>query len=488
MGIQFTGMASGLDTSSMITELMKAEYTKVEREEKELTKVEWKNEIWSELNTEIFSFYKDELFDFKSSGTYAQSTLTSSDETAVSVVNAESDISGSFSINVTAVAKGAFMTGSELTDVDGTTTAAELFGMADTDLKTITVDVAGGDSVEVTIIPGDTMDSIANKFEALDVGLKMDYDDTFNRFFVSSEDTGLETSISFGGDDAVLTAMGFESANRTAAGSNAVFEYNGTILESASNEFTVNGLSLTLNGTGESTVSVNRDTDAVYEQVKTFITAYNELLGKMNKLDGAESATDFEPLTDDEKEAMTDDEIEDWETTIKDSLLRNDDNLGSIVSTMRYTMSLSSGVDTSEFTYTHLSQLGIMSGSYDEMGELHIYGDSDDSTYSSKDNTLRTAIEDDPDAVKELLTALGESMYESFQGLMSSTSMSSAFTFYNDKHMDGQVEEYEEEIDDLEDYMDKLEDKYYKQFTAMELAIQESNNVGSWLSQQLAGL
>ena len=62
--------------------------------------------------------------------------------------------------------------------------------------------------------------------------------------------------------------------------------------------------------------------------IKGFFTEYNTLIKEMDSLYNADSAKGYEPLTDDEKEAMTDKEIEKWEEKIKKALLRRDDTVG----------------------------------------------------------------------------------------------------------------------------------------------------------------
>ena len=58
MPIRMTGMVSGLDTDSIVKELVSAYSTKKEKYEKEQTKLGWKQEIWKSLNKEVNSFYK----------------------------------------------------------------------------------------------------------------------------------------------------------------------------------------------------------------------------------------------------------------------------------------------------------------------------------------------------------------------------------------------------------------------------------------------
>lgn len=512
MGIQFTGLASGMDTQSIIADLMKVERTKVTNVEKMKTKAEWKQEAYSAMNAKLYTFYKDSLFKFKSVGSYSQKTITSSNESAITVSNSNSAVSGSHTIQVNNMAKGSFLTSDVLgldmhnAAITSETVATDLidFGTAETVSLAVKATVSGSFvNSEITVEKGDTVSSIIQKIKTLDLDMNINYDSTHNRIFASSTKTGSDVQISFGTNDAdpsnanaLLTKLGFDpdpdSLKYNSVGStgeNAEVEYNGAILTSTTNEMSVNGLNFTIRSdSGTSNIAVTQNTDAVYDMVKSFITKYNELITDMTEKVEADSARKYEPLTSEEKDAMTDDEIKLWEDKIKNSLLRRDDTMTSILSEMRGVLTGSSGVDTTGFSFTSLSQLGIATGNYTEKGILHIDGDEDDALYSIKENKLKEAINDNPDGVMELMTALGNKLYSSMTDRMKSTTLSSALNFFNNKALDKTITDYETKISDLEDKLSDIETRYYKQFTAMEQAIQKSNSTGDWLTQQLANL
>ncbi len=488
MAIQFTGMASGLDTSSIISDLMKVERTKSEKITKQKTLVEWKKDAWKAMNSKLYSFYKTELFNFKSASTYNKKSLTSSNTSAVAINSSPNGIKGSHDIEVTAVAKGSFLTGASLgSTVTSSTTMGELVSFAEGETKTLQVKLADSEEYkEISISASDTVSSTITKLNGLGIDMNASFDNNFKRVFLSTKDTGADAHITVNGDDSLLTALGFGSSNRVGtAGQDAAFIYNGTSLTSASNEISVNGLSLSIKGIGSSTISVAQDTEAIYQSVKSFITKYNELITEINEKTGAASAKDYDPLTSEEKEAMAEDEVKLWEDKIKSSLFRNDQKLGDLGDILRNTLTTNSGVSTSGFDFTSLSTLGIVTGNYTEKGLLHIEGDEDEALLGGKTNKLRNAIEENPDGVMELMTALGNKIYTEFGNKMRSSSLNSALTFYNDKQLDNQLKDYEEKLALLEDRYDAIESRYSKQFTAMEQAIQQSNSTSSWLSQQL---
>ena len=65
MAMRVTGMMSGLDTESIIQELVAVRQTKVDTLKKEQTKLEWKQDAWKELNNKIKKLYSGTLSDLR---------------------------------------------------------------------------------------------------------------------------------------------------------------------------------------------------------------------------------------------------------------------------------------------------------------------------------------------------------------------------------------------------------------------------------------
>ena len=308
------------------------------------------------------------------------------------------------------------------------------------------------------------------------------------------------TTKEYTGDDNPLLSLGLgtisgtkEEAGTTANGmtivaaSNAEFTLDGAKMTETSNNFTVAGLTLNLTGTTseneEIKITVGKDTDSAYKLIKEALTEYNKLIEEMNTLYNANSARGYDPLTDEQKEAMTETDIENWEKKIKDSLLRRDDTLGTLLSSMRNALSTTYTDDDGK-VYS-LSTFGIVTGSYTEKGKLHIYGDEDDPTYATYADRLKAALEEDSDKVMEVMTEVFGNLYETMTEKCAKTEISSALTFYNDKQYNNLLKDYEDDLDILEDRIKELEDRYYKQFTAMEKAMSTLQNQSNSLASLL---
>jgi flagellar hook-associated protein 2 len=271
------------------------------------------------------------------------------------------------------------------------------------------------------------------------------------------------------------------------AAGDSIVQVNGATLTSSSTTLSVNGLTLDLVSASDEavTLTVSNDTSAVYDSIKEFVNQYNSILADLNEYYYADTASGYDPLSDDDKEAMTDDEVEKWETKIKGSLLRRDSTLGGILDTMRNTMTSYTVTASNGKTYS-LANLGITTGSdYTEYGLLHIKGDEDDDDYADEDNTLQSMIENDPDTVTEVLSGIVTNLYNNLSKKMQSTTLSSALTFYNDKEMKTQLTSYKKEISEWETKLADLEDRYYSQFTAMETALTKLQSQQSSLSSYL---
>ena len=209
------------------------------------------------------------------------------------------------------------------------------------------------------------------------------------------------------------------------------------------------------------------------------------MIGNIDEQYYAESAKGYEPLTDDEKEAMTDKQIEEWEDKVKKALLRKDGTLGSLSSALKNVF-YSTSIEKDGVKY-NIASFGISTGSYftteqKDRGKFHIDGDSEDTLTSSNSDKLMAAIANDPDTVMEYFQTLSQNLYDKLSDKMSATSLSSAFTIYNDKEMSSQYSEYNKKVSDWEEKLKNIEDSYYKKFSKMESALSKLQSQTSQLS------
>lgn len=508
MALKLSGLVSGMDTESMVAELMKAQRLKTTKIQNKITTTEWTKDKWKDLNSKIYSFYTGSLSKLKMQGNFNVKTATSSNESKAEVTAGTTAAEGTHELYINKLAKAQFVTGATLgSGVTSSTTLASLGMPASGTNNTITV-TAGKTSKTLTISDTTTIADVTKNFA--DAGLNASFDATQKRFFVSSKSSGTDNIFSISTSGTVdLTKLGLNTITDNGDGTvtetgtnmnltdaqNAEFYYNGVKMTSSSNSVSVNGLSITLKGitdvnntpndTSDDTVinlGVKNNSQAVYDMIKDFVSKYNDLITTMNGDYDAASAKGYDPLTDDQKKAMTDTQVEQWETKIKDSLLRRDGTLNTLITTMRSNLGGFVNINGSNYS---LATFGVASQTYEEKGLLHINGNKDDSAVSGLDDKLMKAINENPEAVQKTFTQLASNLYSSLTDKMKSTSLRSALNVYNDKDMTKSITNYKEDLSNLETKLQAMEDRYYKQFSAMETAMSKSNSQTASLASML---
>lgn len=276
-------------------------------------------------------------------------------------------------------------------------------------------------------------------------------------------------------------------------GQDAKIKLNGAEFTSMNNTFTVNGLTFTAleQTTGEVTMTTTEDTDGIYDMIKNFFTEYNKLINEMDSLYNAESSKGYDPLLSEEKDAMSDSEIEEWEKKIKDSLLRKDSTLSSVADAMKAVLLQGANVNGKQMYLSSfgINTLGYFNAADNEKNAYHIDGDKDDPNSSVKnaDDILKSMIASDPDTVMSFFTGLANNLHDTLADKMSATSMSSAFTVYNDKQMKEEYSDYTEKIEKQEEKLNALIDKWYSKFSAMETALAKLESKNNSISSIFGG-
>lgn len=392
-----------------------------------------------------------------------------------------SDTNKTNSVSASTIAYNEVLT--EGSSVTGSTKLTDL-GIADGTV----IKVQG---TEITVTKTTTLNNLATAMG--NAGINASYDATQGRFYLSSKATGTANKFEIETDDDTLSKLGLKFEDGYTGkidASDAAIVYNGVEYVSSSNSFSINGLTIDVNAVGEAQdFTVDTDVDGIYEKIKNFVTEYNALISEMNTLYNADSARDYEPLTSDEKEAMSDEDVEKWEAKIKSSLLRRDSTISSLLSSMRTTLNKSVEVTNADGTTTRyaLSSFGIVTGTYTENGQLHICGDAEDADYADYADKLKAAIAANPDAVMKTLSSLGNEIYTNLQNAMKrKDGLSSALTFYNDVQIDSEISDYKDEISELQEKLNADQDKYYAQFSAMETALAKLQSQQTYISQLFA--
>lgn len=592
--IRMMGLQSGMDTESIIKELVSAQSAKKTKLEQKKTKEEWKQDIWKDLNTKIYGFFTDQVSKMRIRGSFNTKNVTSSNEAKVTASGGADAPSGSHTIEVEKLASAQSWTSGKFdSSVTEKTTLSDLGMEVGAEIR-----LSSGEGSKAKtrslIVSDETTIADFVKF-AKSAGVNANFDKNLHRLFISSSESGQKNAFSLdvlqtGTKEAIASnrireGVGYDSltsaeknqvnaiidyfaknkeediykidaetgefvysdeerqamldkrmdyeeylTERMAEGystgalmqdiadleeghaanmeagitsdlsalkftvasgatindaTDAVIKFNGAEFTNSSNTFEANGITFNLKGVtdGAVSVSVSSDVEGTYNRVKEMVKSYNELIEELNTLFNAKPAKGYEPLTSEQKEAMTEEEVKLWEEKIKGSLLRRDESISGLTRAMR--SALSSTVTVNGKRY-NLASFGIETGSdYKEYGKLHIRGDADDSLYADKKDKLKSALEEDPDLVADVLAEVMKNLYNTMNQKMSSSTLSSALTFYNDKIMKNTIQDYEDKIKSEEERVNDIEDRYYKQFSSMETMLAKINSKNTYLTQMM---
>lgn len=300
-------------------------------------------------------------------------------------------------------------------------------------------------------------------------------------------------------DIANNTSIEYNTDARKIDGCDSEIYLNGIKYTGSSNSYSINGLNITaqvvtdtdgkVSDANAISITTSTDTQGIYDKIKDFLSQYNSLINEITSLYNADSAKGYEPLTDDEKDAMSDTEVEKWEQKIKDSLLRRDDNLESLMSAMTSAMSGAVEVNGKKMYLSNfgIKTLGYLNAPKNQQNAYHIDGDEDDANSSGNADKLMTAITSDPDTVIDFMQGLTSNLYNSVHKKMQTSSLSSIYTVYNDKEMASEYSDYTDLIKKWEEKLQDKEDYYYKKFSSMETALSKLNSQTSSLSGLFGG-
>ncbi|MBO8164303.1 MAG: flagellar filament capping protein FliD [Brevibacillus sp.] len=492
--IRFGGIASGLDTEKIIKELMKVERMPVDRLQKKKQLEEWKRDAYREMNSLLLELQQtvDKL---RFSGTFNKKIATSENTDYVSAKATGKPGLSSYAIEVISLAEPSTPPTVEFTPNPTPADSKTALGASFTFSIDKTID-GTPTTVNITVDPSDTIDSVIQKVNDANIGVKATY---FNGklVFSSTDSTDFTVTAPTDGSGDPLGMNGTVTATGT-AGTPGQVKINGVVHDITSNTFTYDGMEITVKQTTTSPVVINvkTDEDAVFEQIKSFVDKYNEVIDKINAKLSEPKYKGYEPLLDEEREALPEKTADKLEAMAKSGILQRDWILQSGLDRMRYAISApleGVGVDTAFDTFAEIGIGGPPTGktAYLEKGKLYI--DEDKLRQAIRDNgedviKLFVNYSSDPDpATKYKETGIAQRLYDELKKTMDEVTKKagSSTSIYDDSVIGRNIQQIDEEIDRWEDRLQVIEDRYWKQFTAMEQAIARTSQQGTWFTQFL---
>lgn len=489
---RLSGLASGLDTDTIVTSMLSSYQSRIDKQNQATTKLQWKADALREVNSLMKTFRSSYLSVLNSSSNMLSSSSYNAFKTtmltstsAVTVSAGSTAEAGKVTINsITDLAEAAKLTSEDVFSSE-ISKSSTLDALSLSFNNALTFDDDGNISFSIndvafTFSKDTTLNDMMNQVNASDAGVKMSYSSLKDGFTIAAKTTGSTSEVKIvntSGNAFAAENSAFGIAAQTKNGQDATLNIDGYDVTQSSNTFSIDGITYTLNDESESAISftVSKDLDTTVDKISTFVDAYNELVGKLQDLVGEDVFRAYTPLTDAQKDEMSDSEIEKWEEKAKSGLLHGDSGLEALLTTVRSAL-----YTTVEGTGLSLSSIGLTTGSY-----------TDGSKITLDEDKLRTALENNPDAVTSLFTQTSSSTDASTKfkesGLI--TRISNAMLSYTTQATDisltmltNQISDSEDRVDTLEDRLSEKSESLYLKFSRMEAALSTLNSQSNWLT------
>lgn len=505
--MRISGFASGMDIDQMVKDLMRAERIPLNKIEANKTKLEWQRDAYRDFNVKLRNL-DDALLNMRLQSNLMTKKAVTSNNAVTATANSRAS-NGSYRIEVSQLATSAInVSQSGLSkDANNKINPFETIKSQVNEGRFSNFDENSfGENQELkfttskgdfshTITDTDTLDTILTKITNEDNGVRAFYDITQDKIILESETAGNNqegAEIQF--DDDSFMAKLFDMRSTKVAGydgerggEDAVFKYNGVELTSKTNQTTLNGITFTFNNVTNDTpayVNITDDTDGAVDKIVKFVEQYNALVDEITSKTRETVYRDYNPLTSEEMNELSEREAEMWEEKARSGLLKNDRILMDGLSAMRQAWT---GSVEADGNFKHLSAIGITtSRDYMDGGKLVIDEDK-----------LRAALRDDPASVNKLFTnsstGSDRGIFNKLNDAIDQTvdrinDRAGRSTSQNHQFAIGrQISNMNTRIDNFNRRLTQVEDRYWSQFTAMEKAIQKMNEQSNFLYSQMMG-
>lgn len=524
--LRIGGIASGFDTNQMVKDLMRAERMRVDKLYQDRQVLEWQRDQFRDVTNNVRSF-RDKYFNLLNPSTNMMSSAAlqkmtaGSSNTDVVTVSASADAmigDTAFEVTQRATAATASQQGITVNHANGDRLSLnDTMGTISTKLHAGNLDFVGGqftltiNNTAIVINETDTWGDVLSNIRNSEAGVQISYSTFSDTFTLTSREMGGGSIITDDGGS-FFTALGITvgtGGEIGTAGQDAAFRINGFAGTRSTNSFTIDGLTYTIPPgvtAGTATITTTADVDGVYSTIESFINDYNSFIDEINGKLREERFRDFPPLTDEQKEAMSETDVARWEEKAQSGLLRRESSLENMLQNMRTAIFDMVGT-------LHLTEIGIeTSSNFKERGKLVLRNGGD---------TLRQAIAANPDKVAELFTRSSNIAYspdltsaqrtQRYQEsglahrlsdilndnirttrdsagrkgtLLERAGIEGDITQFNN-FFNRQIDTVNSRIDRMHEMLYRREEQYHRQFLAMERALQQLHAQGDWLTMQL---
>lgn len=511
------GLVSGMDIDGLVQKMMRTQRAPLDRLFQNKQIGEWQRDAYRAVNTKIRAFdtYMADNLVLKE----LNSKTASSSNSNLVDAKATGSASGTISIEeVKQLATAGRLVGAKTVKTETATGSTKL---SDLGVTSSTIDIKAiqnngtlaKEATKISIIEGMTVDQFINKVNTSNAGVTAIFEN--GRFSFTAKNTGDVTN----GEEIELVgadALGFSAADfanpdiskkaSATAGQNAVFTVNGIETERTSNTFSISGYNITLKEKFDQgpavTITATSNVDEMVDKVKDFVKTYNGFVKDLMDQTNETRYRDYPPLTDEQRKELSESEVKLWDEKAKSGLLSRDSILRDGLSNMR-SLLYQSNPAVEDTNYNTLYKIGITTTqNYNDGGMIEI-----------NEEKLRQALTENPDAVEQLLTSTGnkngtvtkvnpdtgveetittdtrgfvKKLRDSLEGFkLAIEDKAGRANMADEKFSIGRdLKATTERMDNLKRRLETIEQMYWKQFTAMEQAMNKASEQSSIFMQR----
>ncbi|MBO0574154.1 flagellar hook protein FliD [Clostridium botulinum] len=353
------------------------------------------------------------------------------------------------------------------------------------------------------------------------------YSEINKKFTMRSKDEGTSEKIVANDASGDFLQNLFGNSSISVQGKDAKFNLttpSGTsTVTKPTNNFTIDGVNYNIEGAKpgeEISFSLSGDTEDSFNKIKGFIEDYNKLVDELQKKLSEKKYRKFEPLTEEQKKDMKENDIKLWEEKAQSGILRNDSDIQNMLSSLRRAF-----FDSVEGSGLSLKEVGLNTSSDYTQGGKIVFDINIDKDGNNGEARLKKLLKEDPDKVFKIFSKQSDS-YPRYTPDLTSTERKQRYNeegilqrindIFKDytrttKNVNGkmgifvekagikgtaseinnnlykELEKREKTIKEMEDRLLERENRYYYQFAQLEKYMSQMNSQSAWLAQQLGG-
>ena len=467
--ISFSGLATGIDTSSIVSQLMALERAPETILTNQKTKMQSQVSAYNALSSALTSL-QSLMAGMNTPDTFAAKTASVADSSVAAATASSSALAGTHTLKVTSLARSQTLLSQSSTNSGYASDTAKNFGTG-----TISIANAADPSHPITVNIDSTNNSLQGIATAINgsganvtASVVNDGSGTPYRLAIIGKDTGTYSVASS------LTGGTYDTPtfDEKVGASQAVFQLDGIDMTRTTNTVAdaMPGISLTLMGTttnpAGTTISIGNDTAAVTAKINSFVTSYNNVMNLINQ-DTA------------------------YDSTAKTAgVLLGDSTIRTVLDTLKTT--LSSKLDGATGSFSSLAEIGFNSDAHTgllsvDSSKLSNSLSSDFSSVSSlfTQNTGNYGLALNQYGIAEQFNKQIDFLTHYYSGYSGTGTLNNGVISTRVHGLNDSMTDIDNQIAAMEVRMISMENNMNAQFTAMEQLI---SNTNAWGNQLFAGL